>query len=351
MNTNGPKVLVAMSGGVDSSVAAALLKDQGYDVIGVTMQLWRKGSGDKIADAKKVAGLLGIPHYTLKMGKLFEGKVVRDFVAEYCRGRTPNPCIKCNEHIKFAALMAAAEKLHAEHIATGHYATITEKGGKYALLKGEDPAKDQSYVLYTLDQKVLAKVLFPLGGMKKKDVRALAKALKLPVADKEESQDICFIPDGDYSSFLKNWVGGKVREGDIVNARGRVLGRHGGIIHYTIGQRRGLGISSAAPLYVTELDSKRNRVIVGGRKEAVGKELEADDVRYVSGEPPRRRFAAKAKIRYNAGEADAVVKPLGGGRARVAFRAPQHAITPGQSVVFYDGDAVIGGGIIKRKIS
>jgi tRNA-specific 2-thiouridylase len=344
------KVLVAMSGGVDSSVAAAILKDQGYDVIGMTMQLWRKGSREKIADAKRVSSMLGIPHYTLKMEKLFEKKVVRNFVDEYCRGRTPNPCIKCNEHIKFEALMAAADKLRADYVATGHYAKINVEQCRYSLLKGDDRTKDQSYVLYTLDQKKLARVLFPLGGLTKKDVRAMAKKLKLPVADKEESQDICFIPDNDYGAFIKGKIGDKVKEGAIINCKGRILGRHSGIIHYTIGQRRGLGISSPEPLYVTAIDSGKNRIIVGGRKEVLGKELVAEDVRYVSEEAPRGKFAVNARIRYNAKEAPATVIQLRGSRCRVAFKTPQNAITPGQSVVFYKGDEVLGGGIIEKKL-
>lgn len=365
------KVLVAMSGGVDSSVAAALLKEKGYDVVGVTLGLWDKGSGERgeergarsccsisaVDDAKRVAAILGIPHYTLNFRKVFKDCVIKDFISEYRRGRTPNPCIRCNEHIKFRALLKKADELGADFIATGHYARINEKLKMknekrckvFSLLKGRDKTKDQSYVLYMLDQRTLSRVLFPLGNLTKKEVRKLAKKFRLPVADKEESQEICFVPNDDYKTFLKAILKNRIKPGPIVDLRGKVIGKHHGIEFYTIGQRRGLGISNPAPLYVVSIDPKKNAIVVGEKKDVMGRSLIAAGARFVSGKAPSGKLEVKAKIRYNAPQAGATLNVYGRNKVKVEFRKPQHAITPGQSVVFYDGDAVVGGGVIERR--
>jgi tRNA-specific 2-thiouridylase len=363
------KVLVAMSGGVDSSVAAALLKEQGYDVVGVTMQIWDKGKGMRdeeegsrsccsvsaVDDAKRVAGILGIPHYVLNYRKMFEEKVIKDFIREYAAGRTPNPCIRCNEFLKFDALIKKADELGADYVATGHYARVNSKFKiknskvRYELLKGKDKTKDQSYVLYTLNQKNLARILFPLGGLTKNEVRKIARSHKLPVADKKESQEICFVPDDDYGKFLKKSMGDKIRSGPIINTEGKVIGKHNGIVFYTVGQRRGLGIAAGHPLYVVKIDKKKNAIVVGNKEEALGRELVADRVNYILGEAPKSKLGVKAKIRYNTNEADVKVIPIGKNKVRVKFKKPQHAITPGQSVVFYKGDSVLGGGIISKR--
>ncbi len=337
-------VVVAMSGGVDSSVAAALLKEEGYRVIGVTMRVWpfdsaqdRPSGGSTgeeerfggccgigaIVDAQRVAQELDIPHYVMNFRKIFAQEVIADFCREYQRGRTPNPCIRCNQYVKFGALLQRANELGADFLATGHYARIEKAGGRYILRKGQDPTKDQSYALYTMTQDQLEHTLMPLGNLTKKRVRQIAQELKLAVAGKAESQEICFIPDNNYRRFLERNMPQVARPGQITNSRGKVLGEHRGIIHYTVGQRRGLGISAGEPLYVL----------------AIGKELE-------------RPIAVEAKIRYLHKQAGAIVTPLGNGKTHVRFEQPQMAIAPGQAVVFYQGDAVVGGGTIdqtKRK--
>jgi len=340
------RVLVAMSGGVDSSSAAAVLKERGHDVIGVTMRI----GFPAVDDSKKVAEALGIEHFVLDNSELFDREVVGNFVSEYSSGRTPNPCVRCNRAVKFASLVKEAERLSADLISTGHFARVSKSGGSFRLLKGADRKKDQSYMLYSLGQDVLSKCVFPNGDLTKEEVREIAKRSGLPVHAKKESQEICFIPDDDYGRFLEKARGVKAGPGPIIGPDGSVIGRHRGLIHYTVGQRKGLGISNAEPLYVTALDIERNAVIIGTREDALGTELEASGMRYVSGAAPAKKFEAGAKIRYNADEADALVEPLMGSRARVTFGTPQHAITPGQSVVLYDGEAVIGGGIIDRKL-
>jgi len=365
------KVLVAMSGGVDSSVAAALLKQQGFDVVGVTMEIWpldssstssefARGEEKKsccsvsaVDDAKRVASMLGIPHYTLNFRKLFEDKVIRDFIEEYTNGRTPNPCIRCNEFLKFNALFKKADELGAQSIATGHYARVGVRdqgsGVSRTLMKGIDKTKDQSYVLYMLNQEKLARVLFPLGGLTKKEVRAIAKKLKLPVADKEESQEICFVPNDDYGKYLENNIGSKVKPGPITDISGKVVGEHKGIIYYTIGQRKGLGAFGGRK-YVVKIDFKNNSIMIGKKKDVQGTELIAGKISFVSGKAPSGELEVTAKIRYNAKEGGAKLIPMGYDIARVIFYEPQNAITPGQSVVFYDGDEVLGGGIIDEKV-
>lgn len=357
--TRRPRVVVAMSGGVDSAVAAGLLARQGYDVIGITMRLWTKEdpaaprhqrrccSVEDTDDARAAADALGIPHYVLNMEREFGARVVDYFVDEYARGRTPNPCLACNQHVKFDALLARAEALGAEYLATGHYARIECSGGRYHLLRAVDTEKDQSYVLYTLGQRELARTLFPVGGYTKPEVRALARELGLPVAAKPDSADICFIPDGNYRAFLSSRLG--LTPGPIVDETGAVVGQHRGVAAYTVGQRKGLGVALGTPRYVTAIDPARNVVVIGPEEELLTRRALVEDVHWVSGEAPPAPVRLEVKIRYRTEPATALVVPCEGG-AEVRFERPQRAVTPGQAAVFYDGDEVLGGGIIARAI-
>jgi len=374
------QVSVAMSGGVDSSVAAALCaKEYGKEnVFGVTMRLFCYAeremkqtsccSIEAINDAKAVCQKLGIKHYVLDFEKEFEKEIVNNFVSEYLAGKTPNPCIRCNQIIKFNYLLKKVMSLGADFLATGHYARrmaptridadlkrITTDQ-RYKLLKGKDQEKDQSYFLYTLNQKQLRHLLFPLGELTKTEVRKLAKELGLKTAEKVESQDICFITNADYRGFIKTRISAdqdadkrgyvsRTREGEITDFKGNVLGKHGGLAFYTIGQRKGLGISSKNPLYVVDLNIKKNQLIVGQEKDLYKKELLAAKVSWIAGIEPKMPFKAKSKIRYGAKEAECVVKRYNGAY-QILFTKPQRAITPGQSVVFYIKDEVLGGGII-----
>ncbi len=356
MSQKGKRVVVAMSGGVDSSTAAAILKRDGYEVIGITMRLWSEDDGslpvsgrrccsvEAVEDARRVSQILNIPFYVLNLEAHFREHVVDYFCEEYRRGRTPNPCIACNKRIKFDLLLNRALSLGADYLATGHHARIEKRHDEYLLLKATDAAKDQSYVLYNLGQKELKHLLFPMGSHDKKQIRNLAREIGLPVWDKRESQEICFITEGDYHDFLARR--NLNQPGDIVSTEGVKLGRHSGIGFYTVGQRRGLGLASRKPLYVVALDPVANRVIIGPEEQLFRKELYAGDVSYVSGRPPPHPVGITAKIRYRSPEARAILYPEGE-RARVVFEAPQRAIAPGQAVVFYDGDVVLGGGIIE----
>lgn len=356
MNHMGKRVVVAMSGGVDSSMAAAILKQDGYEVIGITMRLWSEEDGslpaslrrccsaETVEDARRVSQILDIPFYVLNLEAQFREHVVDYFCEEYRSGRTPNPCIACNKRIKFDLLLNRALGLGADYLATGHHARIEKRHGEYLLLKATDAAKDQSYVLYNLGQKELERLLFPIGSYNKKQIRNLARDIGLPVWDKRESQEICFITDGDYYDFLARRS--LNQPGDIVSTEGTTLGRHSGIGFYTVGQRRRLGLASVKPLYVVALDPVSNRVIVGPEEQLFRNELYAGDVSYVSGKPPPQPVRIAAKIRYRSPEARAMLYPEGE-RARVVFEAPQRAITPGQAIVFYDGDIVLGGGTIE----
>ena len=356
------RVLAAMSGGVDSSVMAALLLEQGYEVIGATMRLWEEGDDVQEAttarrtccaladvnDAKRVADILGIPHYTLNLKDRFRTDVVENFIDEYTAGRTPNPCINCNFSLKFDALLEKAHMIECDYIATGHYARIERAGDAWRLRKAADATKDQSYVLYHLNQTTLPQVLFPLGGMESKDeTRRLAAAYGLPVAAKKDSQDICFIPDGDYKAFLLRHAPGLYKPGDIVYLDGKVIGHHDGIAFHTVGQRKGLGIAWKEPLFVAALDAAKNQVVVGPASAVFSDRLTTEQVHFVGSKPAAGEARPiRARIRYSHKEAEAVLTLDDAGCASVVFKEPQRAITPGQAVVFYDGEYVIGGAII-----
>ncbi|MDI6869991.1 MAG: tRNA 2-thiouridine(34) synthase MnmA [Bacillota bacterium] len=353
-----PRVVVAMSGGVDSSLAAALLVEQGYECLGVTLKVWpsylpaEAGEGGccglgAVEDARAVASKLGIPHYVLNFSELFSRLVVEPFCQAYLAGRTPNPCILCNREVKWRALLHKAEELGAECLATGHYARrgFDPTNRRHTLRRGVDPGKDQSYVLYSLTQEQLAATLFPVGGLRKSEVRQMAAERGLPVATKADSQEICFIPDGDYRSFLRTRVPEAVRPGPLLDVEGREVGRHGGLAFYTVGQRKGLGLAGG-PFYVVGLDAARNAVIVGRRADLYRAELVAVDVNWVSIPPPPAPLNAAVKIRYRIPPAPAELLPEGEERVRVRFHKPQPAVTPGQAVVFYHDDLVLGGGTI-----
>ena len=349
------RVVVAMSGGVDSSVAAAILKEQGYQVIGVTMQIWPKDKEDSsggccglgaIEDAKRVAYKLGIPHYVMNFRDIFAQTVIADFCREYSLGRTPNPCIRCNQYIKFDVLLSRAMELDADFIATGHYGRVEHSSDGYRLLKGVDPAKDQSYFLYTLGQNELKHLLLPIGNFEKTKSRNIAPELGLPTATSPDSQDICFIPGGNYRSFIAEHI--TTPPGDIVDTRGNILGRHKGLARYTVGQRQGLGLASDKRLYVIRLDASSNRLIVGTEDQLLSGKLTASQLNWISGKAPGELTCIAAKVRYCSPEV-AVKLSSGNGAAEVSFEKPQRAIAPGQAVVFYQGEIVLGGGIIENR--
>lgn len=355
--------MVAMSGGVDSSVAAALLLEQGYDVCGATLRLFDNGdigindstrtccSLDDVEDARNVAYKLGIEHYVFNFGLTFKQEVIDRFAKAYEKGLTPNPCIDCNRFIKFGKLLERARLLERDMIATGHYVRREyDKGsGRYLLKKAADPLKDQTYVLYVLTQDELAHTLFPLGGMTKERAREIAQEKGLINARKPDSQDICFVKDGDYAGFLENVWGVSSKEGDFIYKDGTNLGRHKGIIHYTIGQRKGLGISYKHPVFVLSKDPETNVVTLGENEDLFSYRLVAEDLNWIACESPATSLNVTAKARYSQREAKAIVHPLSATQALVEFEEKQRAITPGQAVVFYDGDIVVGGGTIASK--
>ncbi len=351
-----PKVVVAMSGGVDSSVAAALLKEQGYDVMGMMLRLWsepgkedsnRCCTPDSMAQARRVAAKLDIPFYVVDAKNVFRETVVQYFLDGYARGETPNPCLLCNRQIRWTFLLEHALALGADFMATGHYVrSMKDEGGRMKLLRAVDRSKDQSYVLYVLNQEKLARALFPIGDYPKTEIRALAERYGLPTAMRKDSQDLCFLAGEDYRNFLQRNAAEMLKPGEIVRRDGQSVGRHNGLANYTIGQRKGLGVASLVPLYVLGKDSTTNTLIVGAQEELGSRELIAHNVNWLSGETPQEPFEADVKIRYTAKEARALVTPLDGEQARVQFDAPQRDITAGQAAVFFQGDAVIGGGII-----
>ncbi len=355
------RAMIAMSGGVDSSVAALLMKRAGCDCAGVTMRLYRspgmeQGSAKSCCsdadeeDAAYVCWQLGIPFESLCCTKEFEKAVIGNFVREYEAGRTPNPCIVCNCRLKFDLLLSLARERGFDCLATGHYARITREAGsgRWQLRKARDESKDQSYVLYMLSQEQLARLQFPLGELSKAEVRAIAGSAGLVTASKHESQDICFIPDGDYGAFLERWTGRRDPEGEILDPDGRVIGRHRGAIRYTIGQRRGLGVAAEHPLYVVAKDMAKHTVTVGPERALYSRELTATDFNWLSIPEPDRPLRVTARTRYRQRETPATVWPLEGSRARLVFDRPQRAVTPGQAVVLSAGDLVLGGGTIDR---
>jgi tRNA-specific 2-thiouridylase len=340
------KVIIAMSGGVDSSVAAALLKEQGYEVTGLTMRLTPHAVTD---DARKAADRLDIPHYVIDFREFFERTVINDFCREYRRGRTPNPCVRCNRYLKFGALWEKAAEMGADCIATGHYARTGREDDKILLKKGADAGKDQSYFLCRLTREQLQHAMFPIGHLTKSQVRQIAREMGLPNAARPESREICFIPDNDHAGFIRDYLQEPLPPGPITDAEGNVLGEHRGLPGYTIGQRHGLGIAAAAPLYVTAIAPERNAVIVGTQAQARTVELIAADLNWIDSSPPAGPIIIKARVRYRHPEAEAVLTPLEDGNYYVKFTAPQAAIAPGQTVAFYDGDTVLGGGTILRQ--
>ncbi|HTL00676.1 MAG TPA: tRNA 2-thiouridine(34) synthase MnmA [Vicinamibacterales bacterium] len=352
------RIVVAMSGGVDSSVAAALLAQSGHEVIGLSMQLYDQREGqtsfgtcctiDDLHDARRVAHRLNIPHYIVNFEQEFQRTVVANFVEEYAAGRTPIPCAHCNSDLKFATLLDRARGFDADVVATGHYARVETdaSSGRRVLRRGVDSGKDQSYFLFSLTQEQLAAASFPVGHLAKDAVRDLARDLGLTVADKPDSQEICFVPDGDYAAFIERQTETMPRDGAIVNQAGDVLGRHGGVHKFTVGQRKGLGIALAEPMYVLELRSADQTVVVGTRPALERSSLTASQVNWISGEPPAGALPITAQIRHRHRAADATVRAVDATRAAVEFDVPQTAITPGQAVVFYDGDTVLGGGWI-----
>lgn len=363
-------IAVAMSGGVDSSMAAVILKEEGYEVIGLTMDLGNPvsskespSSGEKVpsgnlGDARRVAEQIGISHTTIDLREEFEQNVVQYFVSEYMKGRTPNPCIRCNERIKFRFLLEKAQSLGARALATGHYARIKNFSGEkqgtptpYLLLRGKDRKKDQSYFLFSLSQEQLSRIIFPLGERTKEEVRAEARKRRLRVAERAESQEICFIPENDYRRFLENRMGKKFSQpGPIVNRERKVLGFHRGLHSFTIGQRRGLRIAAPHPLYVLALEPEENRVVAGSKEELSARGLVAHDVHWISFPNLAETIEVLVQIRYRHPEIPAVLSPLGGEKIRVEFGRPQKSITPGQAAVFYRGDEVLGGGWIEKAL-
>jgi tRNA-uridine 2-sulfurtransferase len=367
------KIAVAMSGGVDSSAAAAILKAQGHELVGFTMQLWNQRRGisvdengeplpsrccslDDVYDARRVAEELGFPFYVLNLEREFERDVVQPFVTSYLNGETPIPCVACNSRLKFASLDRLAVSLGCEKVATGHYARVEYDAAtnRYRLLRGRNQQKDQSYFLWELTQNQLSRSMFPLGEMSKPEVRDVAREAQLAIADKQESQEICFVPDGDYAGFIDRYLDAENEterlpgKGELVDNTGQVVGAHGGIHRYTVGQRRGIGIAAERPLYVISIDAPKNRVVVGSPEELLSNEFTAAGVNWIAFDSPNAPVRAAVRVRYRHEAAPATIAPLPNGRVRVVFDEPQRAITPGQATVFYRRDEVIGGGWIVK---
>ena len=354
------RVVVGMSGGVDSSVAAWLLKKQGYDVVGVTMQIWQdeepglqeENGGccglSAVEDARRAAAALGIPYYVMNFKKEFRERVIDYFMEEYRMGRTPNPCIACNRYVKWEALLDRSLAIGADYIATGHYARVGRlENGRYALRRGAALAKDQTYALYSLTQEQLKRTLMPVGEYSKDEIRKIAEEIGLSVASKPDSQDICFVPDGDYAAFIEKTSGQRPEPGNFVTSDGKVLGQHRGIIHYTVGQRKGLGLALGYPAFVLEIRPETNEVVIGTYEESLTKTLRAGSLSFMAAEDIRKPIRAFAKIRYNHKGAWCTVERTGEDEIACTFDEPVRAVTPGQAVVLYDGDYVLGGGTIR----
>ncbi|MCL2817991.1 MAG: tRNA 2-thiouridine(34) synthase MnmA [Clostridiales bacterium] len=337
------KVLTAMSGGVDSTVAAALLLRQGYEVVGATMDT---GSGGPFAAAEKAAAFLGIEHHVVDVRRQFEEAVIGGFLREYERGRTPNPCVVCNERVKFTAFLPLMRRLGINRFATGHYARVEAAAGRFLLKRASYLPKDQSYMLFRLKQEVLSATLFPLGEMSKDEVREAAREMRLPAAGQPDSQDICFIPSGDYRAFIAERL--EHAGGEIRDLCGRVVGRHNGLPYYTVGQRKGLNLALGYPAYVVGLDHAKNRLIIGREEDLYCSGALCEDINFIALECLQEPMPAAVKIRYNAEPQEAVISSADGGRVEISFREPAKAVTPGQAAVFYQGDVVIGGGTIVR---
>jgi tRNA-specific 2-thiouridylase len=361
--TSKGTVVVGMSGGVDSSVAAYLLKEQGYNVIGVTMQIWSPEQEDAkenvggccslsaVNDARRVADKLDIPYYVMNFRDLFETEVIDYFTDEYLQGRTPNPCIACNKKIKFEGFLTKARTLGADYVATGHYAQLffSEERQRYVLKKAKDQAKDQTYALYNFTQEQMAHTLLPLGEYEKPKIREIAASIGLRVANKPDSQEICFVPDNNYKKFIEDRVGsGKFKPGPFLDIDGNRVGTHEGLPNYTIGQRKGLGLALGYPVYVVKIDVEKNAVIVGRDNDVFQKKLIAKDNNFILFDSLREKMKIEAKIRYSAHPASGSIQPLNNGEVLVEFDEPQRAITPGQAVVYYQGDYVVGGGTIVK---
>ena len=355
------KVVVGMSGGVDSSVTALLLKQQGYDVIGVTMQIWqedkeyeeREGgccSLSAVDDARRVADKIGIPFYVLNFRDSFKKNVIDYFIDEYMEGKTPNPCIACNKYLKFDELLKKAQGIGADYIATGHYAKIEEHNGRYILVKSDDDKKDQTYALYNMTQEQLAHTLMPCGEYTKDRIREIAKEIGLDVHNKKDSEEICFISDNNHGKYISEAMPGKVKQGNFVDKDGNILGKHKGIVYYTIGQRKGLGLAMGRPVFVTDINPLTNEVVVGAEEDIFKTDLICKDINFIAFDNLDKSLELKAKIRYSAKPATATITPLENGKVRVSFKEKQRAITKGQSVVFYLDDLVVGGGIIESLV-
>lgn len=353
------RVVVGMSGGVDSSVAAYLLKEAGYDVVGVTMQIWQKEDDDTVSanggccgqsaveDAARVASRIGIPHYVMNFRDEFQEKVIQYFMDEYLAGRTPNPCIACNRYVKWESLLQRSLQIGADYIATGHYARIAKlPNGRFAIQRSATAAKDQTYALYNLTQDQLSHTLMPVGDYEKGRIRQIAEEIGLPVAHKPDSMEICFVPDQDYARFISENSGHVVPEGNFVTTDGKVIGRHKGITHYTVGQRKGLNLSMGKPVFVVEIRPETNEVVIGDNQDVFTDRLRCSNLNFMSVEDIHEDTPVVAKIRYNHQGAKAVVRKTGADEAEVVFEEPVRAVTPGQAVVFYDGDYVLGGGTI-----
>lgn len=355
------KVVVGMSGGVDSSVAAYLLKEQGYDVIGVTMQVWQEDeeyeaneggccSLSAVEDARRVADILDIPFYVMNFRDVFKKNVIDYFIDEYMEGRTPNPCIACNRFIKFDEFLRKAVGLGAQYIATGHYAKIELENNRYLLKRAEDDKKDQTYALYNITQEQLSKTLMPCGEYSKQKIREIAKEIGLRVHNKKDSEEICFIPDNDHGRYIVKQRGKDVKPGNFVDKYGKILGKHKGIVYYTIGQRKGLGLALGTPVFVTDINPYTNEVVIGKDEEIFKTELIAKDLNFIPFDSLKEEMKVQAKIRYSAIPSEAKIIPEDNDRVRVVFEKKQRAITKGQSVVFYKDDIVVGGGIIEKLI-